>query len=249
MKKLISLFLLSASLLSAQEVRPKTEEPAPEKKVFQYQVDLENLTAEMREDYYMKLFKAQTFFNQKRIFETLAQIDEIHKIYDKDPSSLNIKGACYVEFRNFDKARDCFNKALEAHPENPNVLFNLAEIAFVTHQWQEAHDELSKLLKEQANPTMNELIRFKILLCKIKLGALEEAQNLTDGTSFLDDSPLYYYANAAMEYSKDKPTKAEKWLSRGSTVFTDQRQVAPWQDTLIEFGYIKSFYGGDLEVE
>ena len=249
MKKLISLFLISASLLSAQEAQPEADKKAPEKKARQYQIDIQNLTAEKRKEYYTKLFKAQTLFNQKRIFETLAEIDEVQKIYAKDPASLNIEGACYVEFRNFEKARKSFKKALAAHPENRNVLFNLAEISFVTHQWQEAHDALSGLIGEGLNPTMTDLIQFKILLCKIKLGAIDEAQALTDKTSFLDDSPLHYYANAAMEYSNDNAQKAEAWLARCSTIFTNSGVIAPWQDTLIEFGYIKSFYGGDLEVE
>ena len=249
MKTLFPLLFLSACLLSAQEAKPEEETATPEKKVYQYQIDLDNLTAEKRKEYYTKLFKAQTLFNQKRIFETLAEINEVHKIYPNDPSSLNIKGACYVEFRNFDKARSAFQQALKAHPENPNVLFNLAEISFVTHRWEDAHDRLSALLQENANPTMSELIKFKILLCKIKLGAIEEAQAFTNETSFLDDSPLHYYANAAMAYSNDEAVAAEKWLGRASGVFRNAGKIAPWQDTLIEFGYIKSFYGGDLEVE
>lgn len=249
MKKLISLFLLSVAFLSAQEAKPEAEKAQPLKKTYQYEVDIQNLTADKRKEYYTKLFKAQTLFNQKRIFETLSELAEVQKIYPNDPASLNIQGACYVEFRNFQKARTAFSNALKAHPENPNVLFNLAEIAFVTHQWQEAHDNLSALLKDQSNLSMRDLIRFKILLCKIKLGAVDEAQELAEKTSFLDDSPLHYYANAAIDYSKDQPAKAEAWLSRCSSIFTDPRLIAPWQDTLIEFGYIKSFYGGDLEVD
>ena len=28
-------------------------------------------------------------------------------------------------------------------------------------------------------------------------------------------------------------------------IFQDPNILAPWQDTLVEYGYIKSFYGGD----
>ena len=197
------------------------------------------------------LFKAQTLFNQKRIFETLAQIEEVHKIYSGAPSSLNIQGACYVEFRNFPKAKACFNKALKAHPDNLNVLFNLAEIDFVTQEWQEAHDLLIRLQDNfsEQDSSMVELIKFKIFLCKIKLGQKEETKKIAAETSFLDDSLLHYYTHAALEYDNDQSAKAEVWLARASRIFRNNQAVAPWQDTLIEFGYIKSFYGGDLEVE
>lgn len=246
------LSLLSASLLSAQEKseEDKTAKPG-KKKALQYQIDLDNLTAEQRQDYYTKLFKAQTLFNQKRIFETIAEINEVHQIYSKAPSSLNIQGACYVEFRNFEKAKASFKLALESHPDNPNVLFNLAEIDFVTQQWQESHDILNRLITEfpKQNESMIELIKFKIFLCKIKLDKQEEAKEIAAATSFLDDSPMHYYSNAAVEYADDNPSKAEEWLARASRVFSNNATIAPWQDTLIEFGYIKSFYGGDLAVD
>lgn len=249
MKKLLSLLLISSSLVVAQVNPAEEAEEAKENVVFAYQVDIDNLTAEKRTEYFQRLFKAQTLFNQKRIFETLAEIDEVHQIYPNNPASLNVQGACYVEFRNFEKARAAFAQALKQHPGNANVLFNLAEISFVTHQWKESHDQFSALIDGQQVSSMRELIRFKILLCKIKNGELDEAKALTANTSFLDDSPLHYYANAAIEYSEDRSVKAEAWLNRCSSVFKDRATLAPWQDTLIEFGYLKSFYGGDLEVE
>lgn len=254
-EKLFTALLLSAfttSLLSAQEKPAEKEAPKPgNKEVLQYQIDLDNLTAEQRQEYYTKLFKAQTLFNQKRIFETIAEINEVHQIYSKAPSSLNIQGACYVEFRDFEKAKKSFKLALESHPGNANVLFNLAEIDFVTQQWQESHDLLNRLLKKfpAQNESMIELIKFKVFLCKIKLDKLEEAKEIAAATSFLDDSPMHYYSNAAVEYAGDNPAKAEEWLARASRVFTSSAVIAPWQDTLIEFGYIKSFYGGDLAVD
>ncbi|MGB2454301.1 MAG: hypothetical protein ACPIG7_06890, partial [Akkermansiaceae bacterium] len=70
-------------------------------------------------------------------------------------------------------------------------------------------------------------------------------------TDFLDDSPLFYFGKAALSYAKDDGKGAEQWLARATRIFRSANGalLAPWQDTLIEFGYIKSFYGGDLEVE
>jgi hypothetical protein len=89
------------------------------------------------------------------------------------------------------------------------------------------------------------LVEFKILLCKKKLGMKEEAKALAEKYDFQDDSPYYYYAQAALAYDDKNLVKAEEWLAMAGRVFRDPNVLAPWQDTLVEYGYIKSFYGDD----
>jgi hypothetical protein len=84
-----------------------------------------------------------------------------------------------------------------------------------------------------------------VLLCKNKLGKKQEVQILAEKYDFLDDSPFYYYAKAALEYEADNMVKAEEWLAIANRIFQDPAIIAPWQDTLVEYGYIKSFYGGE----
>ena len=228
------------------------EAPAqPEKP--QYVKDLQGLTKEQGQKYREHFLRADYLFKQKRIFECLEEIEEIHKIYDNNPSSLNLKGACYVEFRSFDKARIAFAKASKNNPDSFNVRFNLAEIEFVTKNYKEALKMLKELAKEgsenKALASMLPLVNFKILLCMLKLDDEAGARAIVAKTDFLDDSPLFYYGTAALEYFADKGSEAEVWLARAGRIFSNKNIIAPWQDTLIEFGYIESFYGGDLEIE
>ena len=259
---LIGLFLPLFSLTA--QVAPKEDIPAPantaketldpdkaEKEVAQYRIDLDNLPLEQKKVYWNALVRAEQVFSQKRIFECLESIHEAELIYKNNPSALNLKGACYVEFRAFKKAATAFDTALVADPGNINVLFNKAEIDFVTQNWQAAHDQLVKLLpKYKGNQEdMKDLIIFKILLCKLKLDDKAGAEGLLKDTTFLGDTPLYYYGTAAIAYSEERTAVAEVWLARAGRIFNLPGIIAPWQDTLIEFGYIKSFYGGDLEVD
>ncbi len=241
------------------ETAPSGDAPAPSDDVTrkaekpQFAIDLDNLSKEKSQKYFEHYFRADTLFKQKRIFECLDEIHDLHEIYDKNPASLNLEGACYVEFRSFEKARLAFAKALTANPGNFNVRFNLAEIEFVTENWAESLKQLGELAKEAEKDknlgTMLPLIKFKKLLCMLKTDDVEGAKAILAKTDFLDDSPLFYYGNAAMDYFADRGAEAEVWLSRAGRIFRNQNTIAPWQDTLIEFGYIKSFYGGDLEVE
>ena len=54
-----------------------------------------------------------------------------------------------------------------------------------------------------------------------------------------------FYAQAALAYEKEDLVKAEEWLAIANRIFQDPNVLAPWQDTLVEYGYIKSFYGDD----
>ena len=83
-------------------------------------------------------------------------------------------------------------------------------------------------------------------MCKKKLGMNAEAATLAEKYDFSDDSPYYYYAKAALAYDGKDLIKAEEWLAIAGRVFQDPNALAPWQDTLVEYGYIKSFYGDDV---
>ncbi|MDB4370178.1 hypothetical protein N9Z23_02690 [Akkermansiaceae bacterium] len=255
MRKFITSLLATTLLVTAQdEPTPEADAPREEKKP-QYVIDLEGLSEEEAAAYANAFRRANYLFQQKRIFECLEAVAELEAIYAKNPSSLTLKGACYVEFRAFDKARMCFAKALNASPENFNVRFNIAEIEFVTKNYEKSLMILEQLLEKagdnKSTSTMTPLIKFKILLCKIKTGDLSGAEAIVAETDFLDDSPLFYYGKAALEYAADNGAGAETWLARAGRIFRtgDGALLSPWQDTLIEFGYIKSFYGGDLEVK
>ncbi|MDA7882514.1 hypothetical protein N9A94_09450 [Akkermansiaceae bacterium] len=247
MKKIILTLLASTFCLSAQN------QDAGKKELPQWVVDLKALSDDDQKEYSKISQRCKQLFDQKRIFECLAAIWEAEDIYTGNPGLLNLRGACYVEFRNFDKALKAFDVALEIQKSDFNVRFNIAEIKFVSQKYQEALTDLEALYKEAVEDpnyaNMVSLIQFKTVLCKLKLKAPEGAKAIIDETDFLSDSPLYYYGNAALEYSMDKGAEAEKWLARARRIFQNPQILAPWQDTLIEFGYIKSFYGGDLEIE
>ena len=98
----------------AQDPAQDPEEAAPVKPgvVPEWQMDYENLTREDRENYAELISEASRLFNQKRIFESLNALGEAEAIFDEFPTALNLEGACYVEFRDFGKAREKFNRAL-----------------------------------------------------------------------------------------------------------------------------------------
>lgn len=246
-----------SSLLTAQDDEDKV--------VPDWQMAFENLGATLRTEYNKHIYEASRLFNQKRIIESLNEVAEAEKIFDQGPAALNLLGACHVEFRSFRKARIAFEKALalqkqylkdlEGVPNDVrlrrmrpvvNILFNIAEMDFVTGQWQDCHDRIEKMLPkiEPKNVSMIRLIEFKYMLCKLKIDREDEARKLAEKYDYLDDNPFYYYANSALAYFDKKEADAERWRASARRIFRTASILAPWEDTMIEYGYVKSFYGG-----
>lgn len=247
--KAISLLSLLALLtpLAAQNEPAPTDKPAAAVKgeLLPNQQAFLNLPEESRKEFFKHFSEANRLFQQKRIFETLEEIEKASAIFKDSPEIHNLRGSCFVEMRAFDKALAEFNKAAALSKDSPSIEFNIGEVYFVTKEWQKAHDVFEKVMKllPADNIALGRLVEFKLLLCKKKLGKKDEVTILAEKYDFLDDSPFYYYAKAALAYDDNNLIKAEEWLATAGRIFRDPNVLAPWQDTLVEYGYIKSFYG------
>jgi tetratricopeptide (TPR) repeat protein len=253
--------LLTLSPVLAQDqppAAPAGNQPAAEtpSELLPNQQAFLNLPEERRKEFAKQLMEANRLFQQKRVFEALSALNKAEAIFPDSPELLNLRGACLVEFRSFDKAMTAFEAASRLSPDDGSIKFNIAEVLFVSHDWQKAHDKFIEVLEglnkdaEVKSPdyqlALRRLVEFKILLCLKKLGKHEEAVKLADKYDIDDDSPFHCYAKAALYYEQGDQIKAEEWLARAGRIFRDPATISPWQDTLVEYGYIKSFYGADL---
>lgn len=240
---LIFLFLLYPLHAQDAEVPPSAEQS----ELTENQKKFLNLPEEKRIEFAKHFGEASRFFQQKRIFECLDEVGEAEKIFTTSPELLNLRGSCYVEMRAFDKAMASFQEALKITPKNTSIRFNVAEVFFVTKKWQRSHDAFQEILRDipESNMALSRLVEFKILLCKVKLGQDDEVTILAQKYDLQDDSPYYYYAQASLAFKNEELLKAEQWLGRANRIFRNPNIISPWQDTLVEFGYIKSFYGND----
>jgi tetratricopeptide (TPR) repeat protein len=249
---IFALFVCITPLAAQNEAAPPTaigevkqEDLLPNQRAFL------NLPEERRKEFIKHVEEAGRVFQQKRIFEAMEEIEKASAIFADSPEVHNLRGSCFVEMRAFDKALAEFKKAAELSKDNPSINFNIGEIYFVTKEWQKALDIFQKVLEKlpAENVALSRLVEFKILLSMKKLGKKQDVAILAEKYDFMDDSPFYYYAKAALAYDDEDLIKAEEWLAMAGRIFRDPNVLAPWQDTLVEYGYIKSFYGEDAAAE
>lgn len=209
------------------------------------QLEFLNLDKEKRADFARHLGDAIRLFDQKNISECLAALDDASAIFRDSPEVHNIRGACYIEKRGFDRALEEFESAAALAPNNPSIEFNIGEVYFVTKQWQKALDSFEKLIPKQPTQQVHfcRLVEFKIMLCKKQLGRNDEALALAGKYDTTDNSPFPWYAKAVSAFEAKNPDLAEEWLESAARKFSNTHELAPWQDTLIEYGYMVQ---GDL---
>lgn len=243
---------LSEQSLLAQTAAPAENNTEKSPELSELQKEFSNLPEQKRIDYLKHFEEATRLFNQKRIFEAFNEIDEARKIFDKNSDLFNLMASCYVEFRDFKNADIYYKKASALAPKSPVIEFNIAELLFVTRKWEECIKKMNEVLTllPKNDVTTRRIVEFKIMLCQIGLGQNDKANEWANKYDpLLDDSPFYYYANAAINFRDKKMVKAEEFLQTANHVFANPAILNPWQDTLIEFGYIASFYGGEEKAE
>ena len=245
-------FICLAASASAQDVAPSDEKSKKLSELSASQKEFTNLPEQQRRDFFKHLKEAERLFNQKRIFECMSEVRESSKIFNKSSEVFNLLGSCYVEFRDFEKARELFTQADQITPNQATIIFNIGEMEFVTHNWKSCLEKMSQTIKllPKQDVITRRLVEFKIMLCHIALGDQQEANSMAERYDPLeDDSPYYYYAQAALCYRDKEIVKAEEWYQIANRVYQNSGMLSAWQDTLIEFGYIASFYGGNSDAE
>lgn len=184
------------------------------------------------------LGEAQELQGRHRYFDALAKLEDAERIAPKDPNIYNIRGAIYLvpAVREFDKARENFDKALALEPTALAPKFNLAELEFVKHSFAEAATAFAAILKNYPKLQMpvRHLVAFKILVSESMQGKSSEAEKtLKTYFTFMDDTPAYYFSKASLAFAAKNEKEANEWLEKAKTIFKAPEN-APYLDSLME---------------
>jgi tetratricopeptide (TPR) repeat protein len=208
---------------------------------FEIPDSIKNLTAEQREKLQKLLNEASAYIGGIRIQEAFEKIIEAENITPDLFQLHNLKGAAYTKIRDFEKARVCFARALELNPNAFMTKFNITELDFVEHKFADAEKNFQKLLDEAPNMNIGtrRLIEFKILITLLSQDKDEEAQAVQDTFNYLEDTPAYYFGNAAFAFDAEDEDEARGWIRSAERIYT-QQQVSVYVDSFIEMGWIEN---------
>jgi tetratricopeptide (TPR) repeat protein len=197
------------------------------------------------------LQEVQSLTARHRYFEALQELDKAEALNPGSPVFPNMRGSIYTTMRDFDKARGYFEESIKLLPEAFEPKFNLAELFYVQHKYAEAEAAFAALLA--AYPRLREEVRhltqFKVMVCRLKQNHLPEAQQVAaKNFTFMDDTPAYYFANAALSFQKGNTDEANSWLGKARRIFKPEMNAA-YFDSLMEAHWLNSLSVPERSVE
>ncbi|MCP5558249.1 MAG: tetratricopeptide repeat protein [Verrucomicrobiaceae bacterium] len=196
------------------------------------------LTPEIR----MQISEIQDLQTRQRYTDALQKLDELEAAHPEVADIYNIRGSIWLAgpLRDYDKSKEQFEKALQLRPNAMAALFNMAELEFVVHHFDVAEKKFAALLADALKIPLpiRHLILYKQAVCMVKQGKISDAEELVKKNfTFMDDTPAYYYTNAAVEFQKDNKPKAQEWMARAEAIFGKQA-ITPYVDTLVEVRWL-----------
>ena len=219
----------------------KADKNAASPNVVEIPDSVKNLTAEQRQTLQKLLNEASSYIGGIRIQEAFEKIIEAEAITPDLFQLHNLKGAAYTKIRDFPKARISFERALELNPNAFMTKFNITELDFVEHKFAEAEKNFQKLLDEA--PDMNigtrRLIEFKILITQLSQDKDAEAEATQAKFNYLEDTPAYYFGNAAIAFDDEDEDEARGWIRSAERIYA-QQEVNVYVDSFIEMGWIEN---------
>jgi tetratricopeptide (TPR) repeat protein len=200
-----------------------------------------SLTEEQRKEFSVHVSEASRLLLMKRIPASLDELSKAEAIFAGAPETHNLRGSCHVEVRDFGSAMEAFKKADGLIPGNMNISFNIAEVHFVEHRWEEAKKAFGALQPKLAggDGTFAALVDLKLLVCHCKLRALDDAAALAAKRADDAATPFQWYAKAVIEFENRNRAVAAGFLQDVKTVHPEGVN-APFMDTLIESRYVKN---------
>jgi tetratricopeptide (TPR) repeat protein len=192
------------------------------------------LTREQRIQFRRLLNDASDYFKQKKLDRALEKLDAAEAIFPNFVEEVNMRGAVYAEKRDFVKADELFDRALELEPRAFWPKFNKAEVLLMQGKYADAQMAFEVLLVKV--PT-SEMVQFKLVLVHLMEKDLDGAKSMLDKMKFPSDSAAYYYANAAIEFARGKREDGEYWIKSGDAIFGFERNMI-FYDSLADLGWL-----------
>jgi Tfp pilus assembly protein PilF len=184
--------------------------------------------------------EVQQLVGRKHYLDALLKLDEADAIAPNSAAVWNVRGSVYTSYRDFDKARDAFTKARAAAPQAFEPQFNLAELLYVEHKYEDAEEAFTQIIK--SFPKLREeprhLTLFKILICRLKQNKANEAADIMKNFTATDDTPAYYYSQAVIPFNAGKRDEAALWMDKAAHIFTEARN-AVYLDAINEAQWMK----------
>lgn len=149
----------------------------------------------------------------------LDRLDALPEAAAADPATRNLRGAVLTKLGDHDGAAAIFAGILEADPGYFPAAYNRAEVLATRGDHEAA---LAAFTELAARDPRNELLRFKVVLCEVKLGRAEDAAKSAAKLIPAGATPAWYYAQAVLARAAGDGRTADRHLDAGRAIYGEE---------------------------
>lgn len=250
MNKLICIAALglffSGKPCGAQSTLPTTPLPTEEKTTSEEEAkrkspvplwlqELSNLPVEQRQLYTSSFAKAKAAYAAAKYAECELHLNSCEMIYQGNPNVWSLRASLYIAQQRFDEAEALTQKAIKEQPGDPITAYNLSSISLSKGDYVRCIEQTSALMEKirfnEGMPLLHSL-KFRLLLANLMLGRLDEAKKLVADVTPLDDSPLYYYSQAAFAIYRGDGAAAAKDIATAERIYHSEKYLPSYKQSL-----------------
>lgn len=191
MKRIAALLFLQCAVAFAQDALPHTDPLLMQRR----------LAAVLR--------SANATYEQGHFQEALGTIDSLEGPAARDLAVANLRGAILTKLGRYDEAKKIFQDILQVNPGYFPAAFNIAEIHFLSGDYEGALEIFSRL--READPT-NEMLCFRVFLCQVLLGREADADKTAKTLTPAGLTPAWYYTQVVLARRQNDQSKARDHL-------------------------------------
>jgi Tfp pilus assembly protein PilF len=185
------------------------------------------------------LTEVQKLISTQKYEDALRKIRDAEVLKPDSPIVQLARGSVYTSMKDYEKARQCFKAADALKPGSFEPRFNLTELDYVQGNYESAAASFTAILKSfpDLQKEIRSLVQFKIVVCRIKLNDIAEADELVKKFAFAEESPASYFTQASFAAQKGDNATANQCLTKAQKAFSP-REIAPYVDALVEAHWI-----------
>lgn len=232
-------FILLISFFAQVPCQAQAPSGAAQSADFQHLPDwlitFSNLAREDRAVYLELFNEAKAAYAQGEWVTCITRLADCELIFEGNPNVWNLRACCLMEQKYFNEAEVELQRALQAAPQDPVTIMNVANLQLAQGKYRESLQTLAKLRSDLPDETSQELLYvldFRALLCHLMLGQPEKARELVKDLNPMSDTPLYYYSKAAFAMAEGNRIEAARNLQIVRRIYAKGSAAEPYQRSL-----------------
>jgi tetratricopeptide (TPR) repeat protein len=194
----------------------------------------ENSTPEKDQTFDDAYKKAVQLFQKNQLLDALNEINKAAALKPNQANVENLKGAIYLQSRNFQLAEKAFLAALQLNPSLGMAKFNLGEVCMLQKNYPEAKKYFQEYLEK--NPH-NQITMYKIYLCELFNGYTANAEKEIKRLEIVENvkEPIFQYCFIARYLLEAKIKEAFNKMKEVHEKYSENI-ISQYEDSLQERG-------------